>query len=390
MDETLAFLALAAAGGGSIVATQYSFVYRPGGVAHDNVYTTWPALYAALNLAAPVSPQGNRPPTLIQIDDSVVSPAPVVIPAAASPYNLDGVTFVGVADINSNTGLSVLNIADGAHIQPGGILTFSSVEVHYLGTATPCILNSSAAQISIIYCFGGGSIESDAAGVFLDVTDGFGSITSEFGALGDGTHALGTATAPGILNVEGYVNTFVAANALTGGAQTRLFWDNNVPGAQGGGVAVTQVNGYVPTTPANWASPPTTQSTALDEIASALSNHAQADVTVVGPASPLTSSTLSFTPRVSGLCRVFATACVSSAGADDSIFAVLWIDGAGVVGAPQPEVTATTVGDKVQLTIEWDVQLTLAAHTFAIRTISGSVSAMTGELMIVKVQELLK
>ena len=74
-------------GGGSSAAGS-TFVFRPGGVTLGNVYATWPALYAALNIAAPVSAEGNRPPTIVQIDDFIVSPA--VIPAGA--YNLDSVT----------------------------------------------------------------------------------------------------------------------------------------------------------------------------------------------------------------------------------------------------------------------------------------------------------
>jgi hypothetical protein len=43
MDETLAMLALSeVGGGGGAAAVATTFVFRPGGVAHDNVYTTWP------------------------------------------------------------------------------------------------------------------------------------------------------------------------------------------------------------------------------------------------------------------------------------------------------------------------------------------------------------
>ena len=66
-----------------------TFVYQPGGVAAGNVFTSWAALYAALNVAAPTSANGTRSPTVIQVDDSFVSPA--VMPAGT--YNLNNVTL---------------------------------------------------------------------------------------------------------------------------------------------------------------------------------------------------------------------------------------------------------------------------------------------------------
>ena len=81
MDETLAFIL---GGGGSVVgaSTQYTYVFRPGGVAGRNVFTTWPALYAAT--------QQVQGPVLIEIDSSL---APATVPAGAYSFP-DGVEFV--------------------------------------------------------------------------------------------------------------------------------------------------------------------------------------------------------------------------------------------------------------------------------------------------------
>ena len=63
--------------------TQYVFVYQPGGVAIDNVYTDWPTLYTALSAV-----KGER---LVEFDASFTSPC--VIPAGV--YALEDVIFTG-------------------------------------------------------------------------------------------------------------------------------------------------------------------------------------------------------------------------------------------------------------------------------------------------------
>jgi hypothetical protein len=63
--------------------TQYVFVYQPGGVAVDNVYTDWPTLYTALSAV-----KGER---LVEFDATFTSPC--VIPAGV--YALEDVIFTG-------------------------------------------------------------------------------------------------------------------------------------------------------------------------------------------------------------------------------------------------------------------------------------------------------
>jgi hypothetical protein len=67
----------------AVAGTQYVFVYQPGGVAVDNVYTDWSLLYAALSLI-----EGER---LVEFDSTFTSPC--VIPAGA--YTLKDVIFTG-------------------------------------------------------------------------------------------------------------------------------------------------------------------------------------------------------------------------------------------------------------------------------------------------------
>ena len=69
-------------GGGS-----YVVVFRPGGVAAENVVTTWADAMARLALL-----QGQR---VLEFDDSVVSP--IIIPAGG-PYPMEGVTWAAAPD----------------------------------------------------------------------------------------------------------------------------------------------------------------------------------------------------------------------------------------------------------------------------------------------------
>lgn len=63
-------------------ATQYAFVYQPGGAPHDNVYDDWPTLVAAMSAISG--------PKLLQFDNSFLS---ILIPTGT--WDMDDVTWVG-------------------------------------------------------------------------------------------------------------------------------------------------------------------------------------------------------------------------------------------------------------------------------------------------------
>lgn len=67
-------------GGGGGDSEFATFVYRPGGVPGGNVFTSWPALVAEVGLVAG--------PKIVEIDDSIIAPAPAIIPAGT--YNMNG------------------------------------------------------------------------------------------------------------------------------------------------------------------------------------------------------------------------------------------------------------------------------------------------------------
>jgi hypothetical protein len=240
-----------------------SFVYRPGGTASLNVYTSWPALYAALNVAAPVSTKGFRPPTTIQVDDSFTSPA--VMPAGA--YNLDSVQFTSVANIGTNSNGAALNIASGVTITAGVLVFRGAVNVTFLGAA-PCITVNGAAQQLNLFIEEGAGLQSTGAGAFVACTNGL-VIVQAKGAINIGNTVVATITgvAPGTVVIQSYTATAINANA-TSGAGVLVLWDTMVPSAQGVGVTILpQVLGYIPGVPANWSPAPGLVGPALDQLA---------------------------------------------------------------------------------------------------------------------------
>jgi hypothetical protein len=85
-------------GGGGGGGGGNDVVYRPGGMAGGNVYTTWPTAYAAALTVLPAR---------IIVDSSLVSPAPL----DAGAWDMAGITLAGTFDIIT---LDILEIQDGA------------------------------------------------------------------------------------------------------------------------------------------------------------------------------------------------------------------------------------------------------------------------------------
>ncbi len=93
-------------GGATLASSQTTFVYRPGGITSENVYANWNLLISDhLDVAGP---------KIIQIDDSIISPA---IPTSGA-FNLDDTTIVG--DPTNRDFPPVFQLGDGT--------TFSQLE----------------------------------------------------------------------------------------------------------------------------------------------------------------------------------------------------------------------------------------------------------------------
>lgn len=237
------------------------FVFQPGGAASGNTFTSFAALYAAYNSTHRASSNGTRPPVTIQIDDSFVSPA--VIPAGA--YNLDSVTFTGIANETGPFNNAQVTISAGVTIT-AGVLAFAGVTVAFAGAAA-CISCSSATQAVNIQLLYGAALYCSGVGPFLSVTAGQAYVRvdaeCDLGALG---HAVVAATGGACSVFSSGIFATLGAGAVTGTTAV-VFYDVTVPGAQGGGVAVNQAIGYAPAVPGNWSPAPTLMAPALDQLA---------------------------------------------------------------------------------------------------------------------------
>ncbi|MHA2066422.1 MAG: hypothetical protein ACXABY_18780, partial [Candidatus Thorarchaeota archaeon] len=152
-------------GGPTGNAVQTTFVYRPGGIAADNVYTTWASLVADVALV--------EGPKIVQIDDSIVTPAPI----PAGSYDFSDVTIVGDPEIRGVPPVMILS--DGA--------VFTALEeiqhIELVGdSTTPSFSATTSKQIilrdSIVRVTGGSSEIFTASATFdliLDRTEFIGS-----------------------------------------------------------------------------------------------------------------------------------------------------------------------------------------------------------------------
>lgn len=362
-------------------ATQSTFVFQPGGVASTNVFTSFTALYAALNVAAPASANGTRSPTTIQFDDSFVSPA--VIPPGT--YNLDSVTWDAVASDATASGGAAVSIPAGVSIVAGQMRMRGALQIT-VSQATDVVTVGAGEEFNL---WGSESIDLQctAAGHLVNVNGAgaFGYCFVTEGSLaGDGVHAVFNLGAAGGMAVDAYTCS-LAAGAVTGaGAQVR--WQDAAPQAQGAGVVVQQVNGYIPATPGNWNPVPSTQSTALDALAAVAHNHVQGIQAFGAAAHAITTANLAHTTQT-GHTRCFVSCSVSSAAAGDDIGFQLNLD--GVPTGPVMGASSAIIGAAVSVAIQYDFAPAPGAHNYSITATSGSAANLTGIQAIVQVQELL-
>lgn len=121
---------------------QTTFVYRPGEVTPSgNVYNSWPSLYAAFST--------TDGPRVIQIDDSIVSPA--VIPAGT--YDLVGATLTGLFRGVQDT---MCNLADGVVFLNMSIVS-NTLVLNSLSTSVPVF---TAGGQNIIFLERGSNIQN--------------------------------------------------------------------------------------------------------------------------------------------------------------------------------------------------------------------------------------
>jgi hypothetical protein len=142
--------------GGTGTPTPSVFVYRPGGTPSANVFVTQAALDAAVALT-----QG---PVIIEIDDSVVSPAVLTTPSPAwRPAKVRNVTLVGYG---SQSGATFPIVSLTGTLNSVGV--YDTLDITLSGGAAAAIL--AANEVAIITFRGNVLINTPAAVPFIDAT----------------------------------------------------------------------------------------------------------------------------------------------------------------------------------------------------------------------------
>jgi hypothetical protein len=293
-------------------------IYRPGGVAEGNVFTTWPQIITALN--------ATNGATTVYVDSSIVSPA-VVPPgtyegfgcAKLAPYNwrVNPMTLVG-------TDFDVLFISDGATLHRWrGVEGPLTVQCQCLTTQAFSFDYSNPNELDVFLLTFGGTVimEPGAAvsaiqippGASLAIFDFYGASLSAETPLVAPVDLLGDVASPSLLDLVVIATMNNLGPTISGGAgntlrfshddtitaldlalytgtvdETKLSNPGNAssgfpfppagyaPLADGAGNIVweTAADGsYNPAVPANWAgAPPTTIQEALDRIAANTTN----------------------------------------------------------------------------------------------------------------------
>jgi hypothetical protein len=209
------------AGGGA------SIVFRPGGVATENVVTTWIEVLDALALA-----QGAR---TVQFDDSIVSP--IQIPASTTAYPMLGVTW------ESYPGRSAqILVPEGVSFTE--LRHFVGVRVTFSGTTPPVSdFGSSGSPVDPVVIELGASVTTSGAGPFFRFSAAGTIRLGEVGSITTGTTPVVDVAVGTTLNVSAD-GPFAALRASTvsgvGGATLVLGITNSAAGDSNGSLSESQ------------------------------------------------------------------------------------------------------------------------------------------------------
>jgi hypothetical protein len=243
-------------GGGSGAAN--SFVFRPGGVAAGNVFTTWPSLMAAVNSAPGINS--------ILIDASI---AAAHVPAGT--WNVDNCMFYDQA---------IGGFAPTLTFDDGAVLTFQNL--YLIGVI---FVSNSTTSIATFGGGSGGNVFSQFTGISVNAGKApffhVAGNASEFtylaigeSTIGDGVTPVFQADAPIIFQVHLSDHTILFANATTGTGTIDLVYDSDAT------IGTPQLAGlvrfpqsiapqvvYTPAVAGNWETVPAQVAGALDTVA---------------------------------------------------------------------------------------------------------------------------
>jgi hypothetical protein len=231
-------------------------VFKPGGVAGKNLYTTWADVMTAVALL--------KGPTTIYFDDTNVTPA--VIPAGA--YALENVTFANWK------GGQVTNVQVAAGVTWTGLLAIRDINVEFLNTALVETIDGRA------MFFDGASITANGTAPIWDTAAGA-QFQMRNGSSLNGTGAVAAfdIQAGQVLQLVIVGFSSINASAISGGATATLA---EIFGDSSNGTVPAQANftgtvstslltdaarlGYTAGQPVLWQTVPTDAKAALDSL----------------------------------------------------------------------------------------------------------------------------
>jgi hypothetical protein len=354
-----------------------TFVFRPGGVAAGNVYTTFPTLMAAVGGIA-----GNK---WIAVDASL---ATATVPAGT--WNVDGVTFanIGAADNVSGSG-GVLNFANGAiftgRFAIDGFVTFisqSSAPVYLIDDEFLVLTNGATIQSA-----------AGAAPFISQVGANTGLIEiGNNGGLGDSIHAACTIAAGQSLLINLVSQGSILAHAMAGTGTLNLFPSSDATFDRTGWtttqvITLQSIAGQVSYTPeqaSNWNPVPNVVGGP-----NALGNPGALDLAVFpNSADVINSGSISPFATLSlpgpGQTRIRAglflvTGIVSGTDSTTEVIAITLVrDGATVIGPTIKVPTALVGSPDFTATISWVDHITDALpHVWSVNAVGGGGGTLT-------------
>lgn len=245
----------------------YTFIFKPGaGVVPPPTYSD-PALLRAALLLVPG-------PKLVEIDSSAQAFAPVVFPAAQSPWPLGDCTLCAANE-------DAASFPDGSHIDPNAVLLrlAAGISVFNDGT-TPTWAPVNPFVLLLIT--EESTLASNTAAAFFHATVPLvtGAALSlqlnQDSFLGDGVHPVISVDAAAKVDVLGHSGSTIGAHASNGaGAIDYHISSDVVMGSPQDTVTTTiilasqaKLEEYTPAVPGNWSPVPANVSDALDQLAS--------------------------------------------------------------------------------------------------------------------------
>jgi hypothetical protein len=249
-----------------------TFVFRPGGVASGNVYTSWTTMMTAVAAIAG--------PKWIQVDSSL---AAANVPAGT--WAVDSVTFLGSVGTILN---SLLTFQQGAHISFNILTVDSDLELTSVSTLPVAALPNGA----VVNLRGGAIILPSATATFFNAIAA-GTVElqmSGFSTLGDGVHSTFTVGAGVTLKATVNDRSTLKINSIAGaGNCTAFVSDDSTPNDTAQTITTFNLGllsdasrvHYTPAIPGNWSPAPSLVSAALDQLA-AVSPIAATAATVTG------------------------------------------------------------------------------------------------------------